>query len=481
MTYLYWILTGLYVVVTVGTMVKMLMDDHEPMKALAWLLVLLFVPVVGVVAYIVFGRNTRKEHYISKRSLDMITRRSMLSSAGGPAPQLPGRYRQLIHLLTQQGGTTPTAGNKVEIFTNGADFIRSLLAAIGSARHHIHLASYIIDDDALGRLVADALIDKARQGVTVRVIYDDVGSWKSGKAFFERMRDGGIDIHAFMPVKFPAFTSKINYRNHRKLCIVDGLVGYIGGMNIALRYIKGTRRLGPWRDTHLRITGNAVSGLQSAFLVDWYFVDRTLINDKEYHPRPKPAATAGADSAAGCLAQIVTSSPTSPYPEMMQAYVRILSQAREYVYIETPYFLPTEPVLFAMRMAAQSGVDVRLMLPLRADSRIVEWASRSYVSTIEAAGVKVLFYKGGFNHSKILISDDGLCTCGSTNIDFRSFNNNFEVNALFYDEPMALRMKEVFEADERQCISLSEVPQMLKRPFFRHLWESVVRLFAPLL
>ena len=475
MLYIHWILLALYIIITAGTMIAVLVDDRQPVKALAWLLVLLFLPIVGVIAYFFFGQNTRHERIIGKQSLDKLTKRSMHAFANQTELHYPERYERLISQLSRDGGALPFKDNEVDIYTNGADFITALLAAIGRAKHHIHLCTYIIEDDALGRLVADALIDKAREGVTVRVIYDDVGCWKTPKAFFERMRDAGIDAHAFMPVKFPAFTSKINYRNHRKVCIIDGQEGFVGGMNIALRYIRGTKKLGAWRDTHLRIHGNAVHGLQTVFLIDWYFVDRTLINEKCYYP----AVDSG--MVNNCLSQIVSSDPTSRYPEMEQAYVRILSEAKEYVYMSTPYFLPTEPVLFAMRMAALSGVDVRLIIPFHADSKIVEWASRRFVSTIEEAGVKVFLYKGGFNHSKLLVCDDSLCSCGSTNIDFRSFNNNFEVNAFFYDEAFALRMKKVFLQDAAQCIPLSDAPTLLKRPFLQKLWESFVRLFAPLL
>ena len=277
-----------------------------------------------------------------------------------------------------------------------------------------------------------------------------------------------------MPVKFPAFTSKVNYRNHRKLCVIDGRVGFIGGMNIALRYVKGDKKQA-WRDTHLRIEGGGVYAIQRAFLVDWYFVDRTLVTNRQYYP---PVSV---HIHNNCLVQIVTSSPISPWPDIMQGYVRILLQARKYVYMETPYFLPTEPVLFAMRTAALAGVDIRLMLPRHADAKLVEWASRSYVMEAIEAGVKVYLYTAGFNHSKLLVSDDDLCTIGSTNIDFRSFENNFEANAFFFDEGMAQRVKAVYLRDEAKSILVDDVSYFVKRPFLQRLFESTVRLLSPLL
>ena len=474
MIYVHWLVLSAYLCVIVATMIRILMDNRQPVKTLLWLLVLCFLPVAGIILYFFFGQNTRKEHLISRQSLNQLTKRNMLEFVEQRNLQFPEEYKALMRLYANQNMALPFKDNEVEIYTSGYEFIPALLEEIGRAKHHIHLLSYIFADDALGNLIADALMDKARQGVEVRLIYDDVGNWKVRRAFYERMRDAGIDVHAFMPVKFPAFTSKVNYRNHRKLCIVDGRVGFIGGMNIALRYVKGTRRRG-WRDTHLKVRGGAVYALQRAFLVDWYFVDRTLVSSRKYYPK--------LDSALenNCLAQVVTSSPVSPWPEIMQGYVSILLQAKHYVYIETPYFLPAEPILFALRTAAVSGVDVRLMVPLHGDSKLAEWASRSYVSEVVEAGVQVYFYQAAFNHSKLLVCDDSLSSCGSTNVDFRSFEHNFEANVFFYDEAMALRMKQVFLDDQKGCITVAEFLDKQRYPFIKRLWESLVRLLSPLL
>jgi len=471
LNYLHWIFLSVYALLVVGTMVTILMDNRQPAKAMAWILVLTFMPVVGLILYIFFGQNTRKERLISQQSMDQLTKRSMLEFAEQKDLTLPDAHRTLIQQFINENWALPFKGNNVDIYTGGHDFFLALLGAIGRARHHIHLDTYIIEDDPLGRLVSDALIDRAREGVEVRLIYDDVGCWRVPSAFFERMRQAGIDVRGFMPVHFPAFTSKINYRNHRKLCVVDGQEAFIGGMNIAMRYVK------PWRDTHLRVVGGVVYGVQRAFLVDWYFVDRTLISGRKYYPglADKPA------TAPARLAQVVTSNPTSPWADIMQGYVRILLEAREYVYMETPYFLPTEPILFAMRTAALAGVDVRLMVPRHVDSKLVEWASRSYLSEIVESGVQILLYEPCFNHSKLLVSDDSLGTCGSTNIDFRSFENNFEANIFFYDRDVALRLKQVFLDDEAHCTRVGEQDAHSQRPFWQRLWESLVRLLAPLL
>ena len=473
MIYVHWLFLVAYSIIVIMAMVRVLMDNRQPAKTMAWMLVLMFIPFLGIILYIFFGQNTRKERKIWQQSLDQLTKRSMLEFVEQKDFNIPEEYRTISNLFMNQNLALPFKNNEVEIYTSGYDFFPSLLMEIGKAEHHIHLDTFIISDDPLGRIVADALIDKARQGVEVRLIYDDVGSWRTPNSFFTRMRNEGIEVYAFMPVRFPAFTSRVNYRNHRKICVIDGEVGFIGGMNIARRYVQGTVRQ-PWRDTHVKITGSAVYGLQRAFLVDWYFVSKILITERSYYPE----IIIGQNDN---LVQVVTSSPTSLWPEIEQGYVRILTNAKHYVYMETPYFLPTDPILFAMRVAALSGVDVRLMIPYETDTKVVEWASRSYVIEASKAGVKILLYRKGFNHSKLLVSDDAMATIGSTNVDFRSFENDFEANAFFYDKKIALQVKEVFLADQKDSIDLDDVRRFIKKPFLQRLWESFVRLLSPLL
>lgn len=473
MIYVHWLFLVAYSIIVIITMVRVLMDNRQPAKTMAWMLVLMFIPFLGIILYIFFGQNTRKERKIWQQSLDQLTKHSMLEFVEQKDFNIPEEYRTISNLFMNQNLALPFKNNEVEIYTSGYDFFPSLLMEIGKAEHHIHIDTFIISDDPLGRIIADALIDKARQGVEVRLIYDDVGSWRTPNSFFTRMRNEGIEVYAFMPVRFPAFTSRVNYRNHRKICVIDGEVGFIGGMNIARRYVQGTPKQS-WRDTHVKLTGAAVYGLQRAFLVDWYFVSKVLITERSYYPE----IIIGQNNS---LVQVVTSSPTSLWPEIEQGYVRILTNAKHYVYMETPYFLPTDPILFAMRVAALSGVDVRLMIPYETDTKVVEWASRSYVIEASKAGVKILLYRKGFNHSKLLVSDDAMATIGSTNVDFRSFENDFEANAFFYDKKIALQVKEVFLADQKDSIDLDDVRRFIKKPFLQRLWESFVRLLSPLL
>ena len=412
--------------IAIIAVVHVIMDNRQPAKTMAWALVIWFVPVVGLVFYLFFGINTRKERYVSERSMNFLTKRSMLEFAEQHNLHLPERQKPLIDLFVNQNLALPFKDNEVEAYTDGYE---------------------------------------------VRVIYDDVGCWNVSHHFFERMREEGIEVTSFMPVRFPSFTSKVNYRNHRKIIVIDGLVGFIGGMNIALRYVKGTEGH-VWRDTMLKVTGGAVAALQRAFLVDWYFVDRTLLSDRKYYPHT--------ELENDCLAQVVTSGPVTPYPEIMQGFVRIIMGARKYLYIETPYFLPNESVLFALKTIALAGVDVRVICPRYSDARFVEWASRSYLREAAEAGVKVYLYDAGFLHSKLMVCDDVIATCGSTNLDFRSFENNFEANIFFYDEATALKMKQLFEKDETLSVPLEEAPERIRRGFFVRLWESVTRMLSPL-
>ena len=458
------------------TIIHVVMDNRQPAKTMAWALVILFVPIVGIIFYLFFGLNHRKEKLISQRSLDQLSKRSMLSFVEQHDFKVPEHHKQLIDLFVNQNLALPFKDNQVDIMTDGYAFYPELLKDISMAKDHIHIDMYIIEDDALGRLLSDALIKKASEGVEVRIIYDDVGCWKTSHQFIETMRRGGIEIVPFLPVRFPSFTSKVNYRNHRKLIVIDGQTGYIGGMNIALRYVKG-RGQQPWRDTMLRLTGGVVYGLQKAFLVDWYFVDRTLITNRRYYP----PLTSNLSPLTSIVAQVVTSGPITPYPEIMQGYMQAILAARRYLYIETPYFLPNEPILFALKTAAVGGVDVRIICPKHSDGRFTEWASRSYLHELHEAGAKIYLYHTGFLHSKLMICDDSLSTTGSTNVDFRSFENNFEANVFIYDQGTALRLKKIFMDDLSQSTPFSDMPDRIHPKFAQRLWEGLTRMLSPLL
>jgi cardiolipin synthase len=461
----------IYFGVVLSTVIVIVLDNRNPVKTIAWMLVLIFLPFVGLIFYFFFGRSRRRERIISRKSFNRLLKKPMAEYQSQAKIELPQPYMRLSRLFEHTNQSLLFDGNSTEIYTDGYTKLHSLIRALSSAREHIHMEYYIMEDDAVGRLVRDVLIDKAREGVEVRLICDDVGCWHVPTVFFEEMRMAGIEVRHFLKVRFPAFTGRMNYRNHRKIVVIDGKTGFVGGMNLAERYLRGVE-WGVWRDTHIKVTGRAVHGLQTAFLLDWYFVDRTLITSSRYFPRIV--------NKGGTLMQIVTSDPVGPWKEIMQGLVMAVTGAGRYFYIQTPYFLPTEQLMFALQNAALSGVDVRLMLPARADSKLIQLASSSYLADILGSGVKVYLYNKGFLHSKLIVSDDMLSSVGSTNMDFRSFEHNFEVNAFIYDADTAARMKEIFLSDQRECTQIN-LKGWEKRSRRQKAVESAVRLLAPLL
>ncbi len=460
-----------YLAVILFTIVIVLLDNRNPVKTMAWILVLVFLPVVGLAFYFFFGRNTRKERLISKKGFSRLSKRPMAEYQAQEAlGDFTGR-NQLIPFFHRVSNALPFDGNDVQVFTDGYSMYQELFRRIAKAKHHIHLEFYIFENDAVGRLLRDLLIDKAREGVSVRLLYDDVGCWDVNPMFYDEMLCEGIEVRSFLKVRFPQFTSKVNYRNHRKLAIIDGKVGFIGGMNIALRYLKGVP-WGVWRDTHICLKGKAVYGIQTAFLTDWFAVDRTLLTSAQYFPKM--------DTVGTSVAQIVTSDPVGEWHDIMLGLVKAISCAQRYIYVETPYFLPTEQVMAAFQTAALSGVDVRLMIPKKADAFITHKGTMSYLDELMKSGVKVYFYRAGFLHSKLWVADDEWASVGSTNLDFRSFEHNFEANAFFYDEKTVCTLKEIFLEDMKKCMTLSQ-KIWDKRSFKNKIVESVVRLLAPLL
>jgi len=463
------ILFLLYAITVVGLVFVIITENRNPLKTIPWVVVLLFIPGLGIAFYYFFGQDNRKQKIISKRTYKRIMKRQYQQS-NDEFHDTPSQYKPLISLLENSSQANLLYGTNIEIFTNGKDKFKALIEDIKNAVHHIHFQYYIFSDDKAGAIVKDALIEKARQGVEVRVIYDDVGSWKTSKKFFKEMKDVGIVIYPYLEVAFPILTSKVNYRNHRKVVVIDGKIGYMGGMNIADRYLYGTN-WGCWRDAHFRFEGKGVHGLQTAFLVDWYSVNKELINSKKYYPE--------AEIHNDNILQVVTSGPIGLWRTLLQAYIFTIANAKEYIYIQTPYFLPTEGLNHALQTAALGGVDVRLMLPKRSDTHLVNLASHSFIDEMVRAGVKVYFYKPGFLHSKLIVSDDFISIIGSANMDFRSFEHNFENNAFVYQKSFAKKIKALFLEDQKESDVLS--PSVwLKRPLKQRWLESFMRLFSPL-
>jgi cardiolipin synthase len=462
-----------YVYTILTTILLLLMENRNPVKSIAWISVLILLPIIGFVFYIFFGKNFRRKLVISRRSLQKVKKNSAAVTDIELISHviLSPANRNLVALAYYSCDAFAYENNNITIFTDGAILYEDIFREIEKARHHIHLEYYIFLSDEIGRRMINTLIRKAKEGVAVRVIIDDVGSWGMKKSAIREMRQAGIEVMSFLEVGLPFLSSKVNYRNHRKILIVDGLVGYTGGINIADRYIKGLK-WGKWRDTHIKIEGGGVHGLQITFLTDWYFVNRKLISDSVFFPVPRKSGSS--------LVQIITSGPNSTWHSVMQVYFMAIVRAREYVYIQTPYFLPTDSIINALQTAALSGVDVRVIIPKRSDARFTLASSYSYMDEMLDAGVKMYFYQPGFLHSKTIVIDDKISTVGSTNMDFRSFEQNFEVNALIFDPDVAVKMRKIFEQDLSDSLRVNP-KTWKKRPVKERLKESIARLFSPLL
>ena len=460
----------LYTVTILSIVLVIITDNRNPLKTLPWIIVLVFAPVVGLLFYFFFGQNLSKRRIISRRTRRRITMQ-LEEAHDAERPEIPEEHRQLATLLYSTIHSVPLYGSHIIPYTDGTSKMEALLAEIAGAKHHVHIQYYIFCDDETGCRLRDALVEKARQGIEVRILYDDVGCSGVKKAFFEGMRREGIEVFSFLHVKFPLFTSKVNYRNHRKIAVIDGRVGFIGGMNVADRYIRGTE-WGSWRDTHFRIEGSGAAGLQVSFLSDWSATTKQHITGAAYFPQT--------ERFTNDILQIVPSGPFGQWRALLQADSYAVSNARRRIWIQTPYYLPSDVLNTALQVAALAGIDVRLMLPARSDSKIVDLASHSYLDDMMKAGVKILFYTPGFLHSKLLIIDDALTVIGSANMDFRSFEHNFEINAFVYDTEFTARMDAVFEDDASRCHVLTP-NEWFNRPRPRRWAESLMRVFSPLL
>lgn len=474
------IIGALYVISVIVTIIIIIHDKRDPVKALSWIVVIALLPIAGFIFYIVFGRNHRKDKLFNRKELKDMEQleeliKQQLYDIHNPALLHRSEIdnnRDIITLLLNSNKSLLTANNKLKVLNNGVATFEEIIAALKKARTFIHMEYYIIEEDELGNEIADILIEKARQGVEIRVIYDDVGSWGLSKKYIKRLRDAGVDIRCFMQVVFPWLTSKVNYRNHRKILVVDGEVGFTGGINIAQRYVDGSK-FGEWRDTHLKIEGDAVNMLQVVFITDWLFVSK-----QQLAPTSKYIVKSNIKSE--CLVQIATSGPDSHWASIMQAFFAAMTHAQHHIYISSPYFTPNEAVLTAIKVAALSGIDVRIMIPSRSDSKVVYWASRSYIGELIEAHVKVYLYRKGFNHSKLLMIDGQFASVGTANMDMRSFEDNFEVSAIIYDRDVTKELEEKFLEDLEQS---REVTQEYwdTRPVLHNIYEGFSRLFSPLL
>lgn len=474
------ILTVIYAITVFSTAIMVVREKRDPVKTTSWVLILILLPIAGLIFYIFFGQYHRKEKIFNRKGLRDLEQIENLSHL-----QVVKLHKQKLHhspkiidnlniitLLLNNSKALLTEFNEVEILQDGREAFDSIIDVLNSAKSTIHIEFYIVSDDKIGNRIKDILIQKAKEGIEVRLVFDDVGSWSLPKRYIKSLKDAGVNVYPFMEVKFPLFTSKVNYRNHRKIIVVDGNIGFVGGMNIADRYLEGNKELGPWRDTMIKLKGEAVNSLQVIFLVDWYFVTNQDISDRtKFFPKQKVTLHHPI--------QITACGPDSDWASIMQAFFLAITKAKHHIYIASPYFIPNESILTALKTAALSGVDVRIMLPGKSDSTVVYWSSLSYVSELLDAGIKVYLYQNGFNHSKILMIDNSFASVGSANMDIRSFEDNFEIAAIIYDEQITTLLEKSFLNDLSKSKLVTEEEWSLRSHKY-NLKESVARLFSPL-
>lgn len=458
----------LYAASVISVVVVILSENRNPVKSLAWVTVLLVVPGLGLILYFIFGRNIQKKRIISRKNQRRLKRREAWGAQPGvKRMELSATALQQIKLGTALTGALFYEGNDIEIFNDGSKKLDQLIADIDAAKRYILIEYYIIQDDKAGNRFREALIKAANRGVKIRLIYDHVGSFGARRSYWRSLREAGVEVYPFFKVVFPLLGTRINWRNHRKIVVIDGKIGYIGGMNIADRYMTPQ-----WRDLHLRVRGAAVSTMQYNFAVDWNFMGQPLIDEW--------AKADSVENEEPVGVQMITSGPTGHWPNLAMLFQKSIANARNRVYIMTPYFLPDESLLRTLQTAALSHIDVRVLIPFTPDSVVMRHASFSYITPCLKSGIKVYLYRNGMMHSKAVIIDDDLVTVGSTNFDFRSFEHNFEANLFIYSREFNRRMTEEFREACEQSTRVGATAWK-HRPMKAKIVESLVRLLAPVL
>ena len=469
----------LFLITSVAIAFIVISEKRSPYKTAAWILALVLLPGVGLIFYLFFGQEYRKNKMFSRRGLKTLGRfRSLtnrqlqkLQKNEFHLPEAAREKEKLVRLLMSNSHSLLTTGNRLTILNNGDKTFSALFQALEDAQHHIHLEYYIIDEDEAGLQLKDILVRKSREGVEVRLIIDDVGCWGLSRRYLSDLKDAGVDVRPFMEVRFPRFTHRVNYRNHRKIAVVDGVLGFTGGINIADRYRKGLENIGPWRDTHLQIEGDAVRSLQAVFAADWYFVSQENLTGSEYFP---PMTM-----EPGAAVQISAGGPDSDWEIIGQAFFTAIAGACREIAIVTPYLMPPPSIVNALKTAALGGIEVTILMPEFSDAVIPRWCSFSFVEEFLEAGVRIFFYQKGFIHSKLIMVDGVFSSVGTANLDFRSLETNFEVNAFIYDESFNRQLKAYFHHDLRNSREIMRA-EWKRRPWSSRMKESLAHLVSPM-
>jgi cardiolipin synthase A/B len=454
------------------------LENRHPTQTITWLVVLGSFPLVGFFFYLLFGRNYRKERMFRKKYF--LDKQAFLKVEGETDPKseekmakMGGHQRRLFALAQRLGNSPISFGTSTKTLTNGAETFRHIINQMKKATHHIHLEYYIVRNDDIGNEIKNVLMMKAKEGVKIRFLYDAVGSWKLSKSYIRELQSAGIEMVPFGPVKLPFLNNKFNFRNHRKIIVIDGSIGFVGGLNIGDEYLGRSKQFGFWRDTHMMLKGEAVRTLQLIFLQDWYYMTNNSFLTAEYlSPDLKENIHGGV--------QLIAGGPDNEHSVIKNIFFSMITTAEKSVWIASPYFIPDEDIFSAIKVAALSGIDVRILVPKKPDKRIVFHASRSYFPELLEAGVRIYEYSKGFMHSKIVIVDHEIASIGTSNMDMRSFHLNFEVNAFLYRTRSTQKLVNDYLKDINNSKEI-HIETFKKRHLGLRILESTSRLLSPLL
>lgn len=473
-------LAAVYIINSLLALTVIFNERKAPAATLAWIMVLMFIPIVGFIFYLVFNQNlsrskinrlTEKEEFVTSAAL----KQQMDAMDRDDYPFIKKsseKWKHLIKLNQVYGRAYYTQDNKIDLFTDGRKLFDSLIADIKSAENSINAEYYILKRDKIGREFIEALTEKAREGVQVRLLLDAMGSRYITRGVLKDFTRAGGKVGYFFKPKFMLFGLKLNYRNHRKIVVIDSKIAYTGGYNIAREYVGEKKKFGYWRDTHVRIRGGAVYDLNSRFILDWRFTTR-----EQLEAVPSSFESNGEGNTG---IQIVSCGPEAPKEEIKRAFMRMITYAKKNVYVQTPYFVPDPSIIESLKMAAQSGIDVRIMIPCMPDHMFVYWATYAYVGELLRSGARVFIYDNGFLHAKTLVVDGEVGTVGSTNFDNRSFRLNFETNAFVFDRELAEKMEDTFEKDMAKGHELT-LKHYNDRSLIIKFKEAISRLLADIL
>ncbi len=472
----------LFYIAIVITTVLIIINTSTTSKALTYLLLVFIFPIVGIIIYFSVGINYRTyKLYNKKLHVDKNAFPELENHLKEFSTKTLSAYKTTLHHffnLAQFSHTKHilTPNNQVDLLINGENKFPEVLKSLREAQHHIHIEYYIFENDTIGTQIGEILKQKASEGVEVRFIYDDFGSKSIRKSFVKSLRESGVEAYPFYKIKLLFFTNRINYRNHRKIIIIDGKVGYTGGINISDKYINPNTNHLFWRDTHIKITGDAVLYLQKVFLADWNFCSHQNIGvTQSYFPvesTPVPSKKQ--------LVQIISSGPDSDHPNIMYAMIQSIMLAQKEILITTPYFIPESSFINALKIASLSDIDIKLLVPGISDSSFVNAASNSYYKELLDVGIEIYRYKKGFVHAKTMVCDNFVSIIGTTNLDQRSFDLNFEVNAVIYDENLSNHLRNAFLNDLQKAEKI-DLKQWNQRSFFIIFIEQIIRLFSPIM